>query len=717
MAGLELWGGAECTIARIGDMFRNQLVETGHWDRPEDLDLIASLGIRTIRFPLLWEAHAPNEGESPDFRWSDERLLMLRERGVEVIAGLLHHGSGPRHTNLLDPDFPTKFAGYAAAAAARYPWIKRWTPINEPLTTARFSCLYGHWYPHRRDYASFLTALANQCCAIAGAMAAIRAVIPDAELVQTEDLGRTFVTPPLSHQAGHDNERRWLSFDLLCGRVDQHHQFHRLMRDAGVSSALLDTFQEVPTPPDIIGINHYLTSDRFLDNRLHFYPDEPVGGNGADTYVDVEAVRIAGLEGDVGLAPRLREAWYRYRLPLAVTEVHHGCTREQQLRWLVQCWRTAEAVRAEGVDVRAITLWSLFGHYDWRSLLTLKDGAYDAGAFDVRGTSPRPTALARVARAIARGEELNDPVLAAPGWWQRTDRYYKWQGRGLVAPPPGRPLLITGATGTLGQALAHICTLRGLPFRLTTRAELDICDERSVREAFSRHRPWAMINAAGYVRVADAERERATCFAWNATGPEHLAEACAAAAIPFVTFSTDLVFDGLGERPYLEHNQINPACVYGESKAEAERRVLAACPAALVVRTAAFFGEWDRQNFAHHILTALGRGDRWSASAGEIVSPTYVPDLCHATLDLLIDGEDGIWHLANQGSTSWLGFARAIAEGAGYDAAIVEAQPGERRLTALSSARGQIMRPFPEALAAYLRARGLPRPAELIAAK
>ena len=167
MSGLELWGGVECTIARIGNTFRNQLEETGHWHRPDDIGLIEALGIRTLRYPILWEAHAPDEHGAPDFSWADGRLAALREHRIDVIAGLLHHGSGPRHTNLLDPHFPTKFADYAAKVAARYPWIRRWTPINEPLTTARFSCLYGHWYPHDRDYATFLVAAVNQCRAIA----------------------------------------------------------------------------------------------------------------------------------------------------------------------------------------------------------------------------------------------------------------------------------------------------------------------------------------------------------------------------------------------------------------------------------------------------------------------------------------------------------------------------------------------------------------------
>jgi hypothetical protein len=81
----------------------------------------------------------PDRPDEFDFEWTDDRLSMLRERGIEVVGGLLHHGSGPHYTELLDPEFPAKLAHYAERVAERYPWIDMWTPVNEPLTTARFS--------------------------------------------------------------------------------------------------------------------------------------------------------------------------------------------------------------------------------------------------------------------------------------------------------------------------------------------------------------------------------------------------------------------------------------------------------------------------------------------------------------------------------------------------------------------------------------------------
>src|SRR3546814_16303525 len=109
-ASLELWGGIECTIARIGDIWRNQISETGHHERSCDIDRIVELGIKTIRYPILWEENSPRHPDKFDFGWTAARLGLLREKGVKVIGGLLPHGSGPGYTSLIDSAFPAKFS-------------------------------------------------------------------------------------------------------------------------------------------------------------------------------------------------------------------------------------------------------------------------------------------------------------------------------------------------------------------------------------------------------------------------------------------------------------------------------------------------------------------------------------------------------------------------------------------------------------------------------
>jgi dTDP-4-dehydrorhamnose reductase len=207
------------------------------------------------------------------------------------------------------------------------------------------------------------------------------------------------------------------------------------------------------------------------------------------------------------------------------------------------------------------------------------------------------------------------------------------------------------------------------------------------------------------------------CHRVNVLGAETLARACAAAGIPLVAFSSDLVFDGAKGAPYVESDPVAPLGVYGRSKAECEARVLAAHPASLVVRTAAFFGPWDDWNFVTRALGALALGVPVDAAEDLVVSPTYVPDLVHATLDLLIDGERGIWHVANAGAVSWAELARAAARAAALDESLVRGRPHAElglaarrpRNAALASERGWIMPPLETALAAYLRDRPAPR--------
>jgi dTDP-4-dehydrorhamnose reductase len=429
--GLELWGGAECTVNRVGDTYFDQTERTGHAKRISDLDLFAGLGIRALRYPVLWERTAPADIASADWSWADERLGRIRDLGMAPIVGLVHHGSGPRHTSLVDPAFPVGVASFAQAVAGRYPWVNHYTPINEPLTTARFSGLYGHWYPHGHDDATFVRVLLNECRAVVLSMRAIRATNPSALLIQTDDLGKTFSTPLLAYQADLENERRWVTFDLLCGCLTPDRPMWGWLLSQGVSDADLRWFLRNPCPPDIIGINHYLSSERYLDEDLDRFPLDTHGGNGRHAYADVLAARVLA-DGPLGPRGLLEECWQRYHLPIAVTEAHNGCTREEQLRWFLEVWDAAESLRRQGVDIRAVTAWSLLGAYDWDALVTRETGRYEPGVFDIRGGSPRPTAMAWLLRELAAGCRPEHPVLAQAGWWRRPER--------LLYPPVARAM-------------------------------------------------------------------------------------------------------------------------------------------------------------------------------------------------------------------------------------------------------------------------------------
>jgi dTDP-4-dehydrorhamnose reductase len=732
---LELWGGLECTVNRVQDNYHNQLERNGHAVRADDIDRFAATGITAIRYPVLWERTAPDGIEHADWSWAEERLNALRAKGVAPIAGLIHHGSGPRHTSLVDPAFPEQLAEYAGAVAARFPWLEYYTPVNEICTTARFAGLYGVWYPHGRDDRTFIQALLNQCRATVLSMRAIRAVNPDAKLVQTDDLGKTYGTPEMADVAEFYNDRRWLGWDLLCGMVNPEHPLWKYLLKTGIPAEEFLWFRDNTCPPDIIGVNYYVTSERWLDHRPERYPAHHRGVADGIPCADIEASRALATP-TAGIAPLLHEVWDRYGIPLAITEAHIDANREDQLRWLLEIWEAAQEVRKAGVDLRAVTVWSLLGSFDWNSLVTQNRGYYEPGPFDVRAPQPRPTALARMMRELSSGAPLSHPVLRGQGWWRRPGR---WLCQPVATPDAissitadghtlvgtgAAPILITGASGTLGRAFAHICRKRQLNYRLLSRHEMDITNPESVERALAEHRPWAVVNTAGYVRVDDAEHDVERCLRENTIGAAVLAAACARQGVHLTTFSSDLVFDGAKGDAYVETDEPAPLGVYGRSKAEAEQRVLDKHPGALVVRTSAFFGPWDKHNFVTLALGALERGEPFRAANDLRVSPTYVPDLVHACLDLAIDAEAGIWHLANVGSVSWYELAKKAAYAAGIDSATLEGVPASElgfvaerpAAVALHSERGLLLPALDNALARYLELRnqGDPEMEELI---
>lgn len=676
--GLELWGGPECTVNRVGGLFTDQFERSGHAQRVEDLELFAALGIRAIRYPVLWEHIAPVRPDDCEWSWSDVRLNRLRALGIDVIAGLVHHGSGPAYTNLLDDEgFATGLAAHAARVARRYPWIRRWTPVNEPLTTARFSALYGFWYPHCRDEGAFWRALLNQIDGVRLSMAAVRAINPQAELVQTDDVGRTYCTADLRGQAAFDNLRRWAGWDLLCGRVTLDHPLWHHIARFGLADRLR-AIADAPCPPDIIGVNHYLTSDRFLDHRLELYPTRVHGGNGRQRYADVEAVRAiepapAGLEGV------LRETWERYRIPMAVTEVHNGCTREEQMRWMAEAWDIGKRLADQGIDIRAVAMWSLLGSAGWNTLLTAP-GIYEPGVFDVSSGTPRGTALASLMRGLPSDQQRH-PVMQQAGWWRRPNRLlYPAVPRpapllahdGSAPQPESQPLLIVGATGTLGRAFARACAHRNLGHVLVGRDEIDLRDASTMAGSLDRLRPWAVVNAAGWVQVDDAESDPDGCHQANADGAIRLCTEAAARGIQTASFSSDLVFDGRAGRPYTESDIPSPLNVYGRSKARMEEGVVGLRGKHLIIRTAAFFSPFDTHNFACAVASTLSRGGRFRAAHDLVVTPTYVPHLVDTALDLLIDGETGLWHLTNEAALSWAAFAARVAERLGLPGGMLQ---------------------------------------------
>lgn len=486
---LEIWGGIECTLNRVADRYFDQCEKNGHSQRLSDLNLIADLGIKKLRYPCLWETVSMHSPQSRDWVELDSKLQAVKDLGITPIAGFLHHGSGPSYTHLLDEKLPRLLADYARDFAIRYPWINNFTPVNEILTTARFSCLYGHWYPHKKDDYSFLKAVFLQCKATALAMKEIRKINPKAKLIQPEDMGKCQSTELLSYQRDFENERRWLAYDILCGKFDMDHPLFDYVCKAGIELKDIFWALENPCPPDVLGINHYLLSNRYLDEKLELYPRDFHGGNSIHQYADVGVLDTGQAELPLP-EDLLCEVWDRYQIPIAITEVHTRGHREEQMRWFYQMWKAAETAYLRGVNILGVTAWSMLGTYDWHTLCTREEFFYEPGVFDLRSpdSTPRKTGLAKLIKDLATNGFTHCPLLETSGSWKTERRilFAAKHGSHSQIQSTGRPLLIVVPPGELRKTFARICSSRNLPYIMADIDELNDMKNEA--------QPWAILH-------------------------------------------------------------------------------------------------------------------------------------------------------------------------------------------------------------------------------
>ncbi len=227
--------------------------------------------------------------------------------------------------------------------------------------------------------------------------------------------------------------------------------------------------------------------------------------------------------------------------------------------------------------------------------------------------------------------------------------------------------LVLGAGGQLGSDLARL-----VPGAVAmTREQLSVTDAAGVRAALERHRPDVVFNCAAYNPVDRAETEPERALSVNSEGAFNAAAACRTLGMVLVHYSTNFVFDGRLDRPYLESDPVGPLGAYARSKAEGEGRVLAEHPAALVIRTAALFGSTGSRakggSFPDRIVRAARAGKPLTVVADQKVKPTYTPDLAEASIALAASGMVGLVHVVADGCCGWDEFARAVLTECGVD--------------------------------------------------
>jgi len=228
-------------------------------------------------------------------------------------------------------------------------------------------------------------------------------------------------------------------------------------------------------------------------------------------------------------------------------------------------------------------------------------------------------------------------------------------------------VLITGGAGQLGRDLA---SLLGASAFALDHSDCDITKPSAVEAAIARVQPDAIVNAGAWTDVDGCEDDPERARLVNATGAGNVARVAGDALV--VQVSTDYVFDGRGNRAYVETDATNPLSVYGASKLEGEREVSSDARRWAVVRSAWLYGVGTR-NFVAAILRAARTRERLQVVDDQVGSPTSTPDLASALVALIERGSTGVLHGVNEGECSRFGFARAIFEEAGLDPTRVEA--------------------------------------------
>jgi dTDP-4-dehydrorhamnose reductase len=226
-------------------------------------------------------------------------------------------------------------------------------------------------------------------------------------------------------------------------------------------------------------------------------------------------------------------------------------------------------------------------------------------------------------------------------------------------------ILVTGAGGQVGFCLVSLLANSTWNYLALTKDQLDISDEFDVVDVVSRYGPDIIINAAAYTAVDRAESNIESAYNVNSKGAENLAIAAHKNGAAIFHISTDYVFSGDSQHPYLEEDLVDPQSVYGKSKLKAEQLVSAANPSHIILRTAWVFCEHGA-NFVK-TMVRLGRDrDQLGVVSDQIGGPTYAGDIAHALLKMAKQYEEkkslswGIYHFSGYPHVSWFEFAKEI---------------------------------------------------------
>ena len=377
------------------------LETTEHATRyPQDLVRLKTDGIEAFRCCIPWHRIEAVEG-AYDWAWTDRYLGQVRALGLDPIVDPLHHTSFPAwlEGGFADRRFQSSYLAFLKAFAQRYPWVKRYTIINEPLVTAWFCGHCAIWQPRLSGHENFVPMIVTVCRTISEASFMLDALVDGFEFVHVDSCERHLALDEeaLAH-AWFENERRFLVIDLILGRLDARHPLHGYLIDNGADPAALAWFVDHPARIDVLGLDYYSHSE--LAWRAG--PERALA----------HAVQ--------GFAQTALEYARRYPLPVMLTETNLRGDVTDRISWLKymvgECERLSEALAAMDVPFLGFCWYPYIDFTDWNSLVREANRSIDPqGVYSLDPSFARQdTELSRVFAALAAGQMTAADIPAYP---------------------------------------------------------------------------------------------------------------------------------------------------------------------------------------------------------------------------------------------------------------------------------------------------------------
>jgi dTDP-4-dehydrorhamnose reductase len=238
-----------------------------------------------------------------------------------------------------------------------------------------------------------------------------------------------------------------------------------------------------------------------------------------------------------------------------------------------------------------------------------------------------------------------------------------------------KKILVTGSNGQLGWELSQLAAAYPVfQFLFVDRSQLDLSFPETFEKIVQTIAPDCIINTAAYTAVDKSETEKELAYTVNATAVQELARISKALAIPFITYSTDYVFDGEAKAPYTTSTKVDPINFYGSTKASGESMAMEANEDSIVIRTSWVFSSHGN-NFVKTMMRLMKERESLNIVADQKGRPTYAKDLAIATMKMIESlhagkSMHGVYHYANTGETTWFDFAAKIKAIAGLTCAL-----------------------------------------------